>query len=169
MPNDDIIHPIPDFTGYITVGQIFIDRNLHNRQIYPPINVLPSLSRLMKSAIGEGFTRVDHPEISNQLYAFYAIGKGTQAMKAVVGEEALTEDDRLYLEFLERFEGQFLRQGPYDDREIFKSLDMAWSLLRLFPEKMLKKINPKNLEKFYKRKDKIERLEKEKKLDAMDK
>eukprot|EP00347_Sterkiella_histriomuscorum_P024197 403331973 len=169
MPNDDITHPIPDLTGYITEGQIFIDRNLHNRQIYPPINVLPSLSRLMKSAIGEGFTRVDHPEISNQLYAFYAIGKDTQAMKAVVGEEALTEDDRLYLEFLERFEGQFLRQGPYDARDIFKSLDMAWSLLRLFPEKMLKKINPKNLEKFYKRKDEIERLEKEKKLDAMDK
>lgn len=83
-------------------------------------------------------------------------------MKAVVGEEALTEDDRLYLEFLERFEGQFLRQGPYDARDIFKSLDTAWSLLRLFPEKMLKKINPKNLEKFYKRKDEIERQEKEK-------
>lgn len=168
MPNDDITHPIPDLTGYITEGQIFIDRNLHNRQIYPPINVLPSLSRLMKSAIGEGFTRVDHPEISNQLYAFYAIGKDTQAMKAVVGEEALTEDDRLYLEFLERFEGQFLRQGPYDARDIFKSLDTAWSLLRLFPEKMLKKISPCNLEKFYKRKDEMERIEKEKKEEAMD-
>jgi V-type H+-transporting ATPase subunit B len=166
MPNDDITHPIPDLTGYITEGQIFIDRNLHNRQIYPPINVLPSLSRLMKSAIGEGFTRVDHPEISNQLYAFYAIGKDTQAMKAVVGEEALTEEDRLYLEFLERFEGQFLRQGPYDARDIFKSLDVAWSLLRLFPEKMLKKISPSNLEKFYKRKDEIERLEKEKHEEA---
>lgn len=169
MPNDDITHPIPDLTGYITEGQIFIDRNLHNRQIYPPINVLPSLSRLMKSAIGEGFTRVDHPEVSNQLYAFYAIGKDTQAMKAVVGEEALTEDDRLYLEFLERFEGQFLRQGPYDARDIFKSLDTAWSLLRLFPDKMLKKINPKNLEKFYKRKDEIERIEREKKEEAKDK
>jgi V-type H+-transporting ATPase subunit B len=161
MPNDDITHPIPDLTGYITEGQIFIDRNLHNRQIYPPINVLPSLSRLMKSAIGEGFTRVDHPEISNQLYAFYAIGKDTQAMKAVVGEEALSEDDRLYLEFLEKFEGSFLKQGPYDQRDIFKSLDIAWSLLRLFPEKNLKKIGKKNLEKFYKRKDEIERLEKE--------
>lgn len=123
----------------------------------------------MKSAIGEGFTRVDHPEVSNQLYAFYAIGKDTQAMKAVVGEEALTEDDRLYLEFLERFEGQFLRQGPYDARDIFKSLDTAWSLLRLFPDKMLKKINPKNLEKFYKRKDELERIEREKKEEAKDK
>jgi V-type H+-transporting ATPase subunit B len=114
MPNDDITHPIPDLTGYITEGQIFIDRSLHNRQIYPPINVLPSLSRLMKSAIGEGFTRIDHPEVSNQLYAFYAIGKDTQAMKAVVGEEALSEDDKLYLEFLDKFENDFLRQGPYD-------------------------------------------------------
>jgi V-type H+-transporting ATPase subunit B len=116
----------------------------------------------MKSAIGEGFTRVDHPEVSNQLYAFYAIGKDTQAMKAVVGEEALTDDDRLYLEFLEKFEGQFLRQGPYDARDVFKSLDLAWSLLRLFPDKHLKKISKKNIDQFYKRKDEIERQEKEK-------
>ena len=96
----------------------------------------------------------------------YAIGKDTQAMKAVVGEEALTDDDRLYLEFLERFEGHFLKQGPYDSRDVFKSLDVAWSLLRLFPEKHLKKINKKNLDLFYKRKDEIERLEKEKHEDA---
>lgn len=120
----------------------------------------------MKSAIGEGFTRVDHPEVSNQLYAFYAIGKDTQAMKAVVGEEALTDDDRLYLEFLEKFEGSFLRQGPYDARDVFKSLDLAWSLLRLFPDKHLKKINKKNIDQFYKRKDEIERLEKERKEEA---
>jgi len=92
----------------------------------------------------------------------YAIGKDTQAMKAVVGEEALTDDDRIYLEFLERFEGHFLRQGPYDARDIFKSLDIAWSLLRLFPEKALKKISKSNLDAYYKRKDEIERLEKEK-------
>ena len=102
MPNDDITHPIPDLTGYITEGQIFIDRQLHNRQIYPPINVLPSLSRLMKSAIGKGMTREDHPEVSNQLYALYAIGKDTQGMKAVVGEEALSPEDHLHLECLER-------------------------------------------------------------------
>jgi V-type H+-transporting ATPase subunit B len=161
MPNDDITHPIPDLTGYITEGQIFIDRNLYNRQIYPPINVLPSLSRLMKSAIGEGFTRKDHPEVSNQLYAFYAIGKDTQAMKAVVGEEALTDEDRLYLEFLEKFEGSFLRQGPYDARDVFKSLDLAWGLLRLFPEKLLKKISKSNIEQFYSRKDELEREAKE--------
>uniref|UniRef100_A0A670K120 V-type proton ATPase subunit B, brain isoform n=1 Tax=Podarcis muralis TaxID=64176 RepID=A0A670K120_PODMU len=113
MPNDDITHPIPDLTGYITEGQIYVDRQLHNRQIYPPINVLPSLSRLMKSAIGEGMTRKDHAEVSNQLYACYAIGKDVQAMKAVVGEEALTSDDLLYLEFLQKFERNFIAQGRY--------------------------------------------------------
>merc|ERR1712072_173534 len=104
MPNDDITHPIPDLTGYITEGQIYIDRSLHNRQIYPPINVLPSLSRLMKSGIGKGMTRLDHPNVSDQLYANYAIGQDTRAMKAVVGEEALNSDDLLYLEFIEKFE-----------------------------------------------------------------
>ena len=140
MPNDDITHPIPDLTGYITEGQIFVDRALHNKQIYPPINVLPSLSRLMKSAIGKGMTREDHPEVSNQLYANYAIGKDTQAMKAVVGEEALSQDDLLYLEFLEKFESKFIAQGPYETRNIFKSLDVAWSLLRIFPNEKLKKV-----------------------------
>nr|XP_008122886.2 PREDICTED: V-type proton ATPase subunit B, kidney isoform [Anolis carolinensis] len=111
MPNDDITHPIPDLTGFITEGQIYVDRQLHNRQIYPPINVLPSLSRLMKSAIGEGMTRKDHGDVSNQLYACYAIGKDVQAMKAVVGEEALSADDLLYLEFLQKFEKQFIAQG----------------------------------------------------------
>jgi V-type H+-transporting ATPase subunit B len=116
----------------------------------------------MKSAIGEGFTRIDHPEVSNQLYAFYAQGKDTIAMKAVVGEEALTDDDKLFLQFLEKFEGEFLKQGPYDARDIFKSLDIAWDLLRLFPDKLLKKINQKNLDKFYRRKDQLEREMKEK-------
>lgn len=110
MPNDDITHPIPDLTGYITEGQVYVDRQLHNRQIYPPINVLPSLSRLMKSAIGEGMTRKDHADVSNQLYACYAIGKDVQAMKAVVGEEALTAEDLLYLEFLNKFEKTFISQ-----------------------------------------------------------
>jgi len=151
MPSDDITHPIPDLTGYITEGQIFIDRNLHNRKIFPPINVLPSLSRLMKSAIGKGMTRDDHPEVSNQLYAFYAIGKDTQAMKAVVGEEALSEDDRLYLEFLEKFERDFLAQDPYESRTIFKSLDKAWNLLRIFPDKLLKKISKNYIDQYYKR------------------
>jgi len=152
MPSDDITHPIPDLTGYITEGQIFIDRQLHNRQIYPPINVLPSLSRLMKTAIGDGMTRKDHPDVSNQLYANYAIGRDVQAMKAVIGEDALTKEDLLYLEFLEKFEHKFLSQGLYEGRDIFTSLDIAWSLLRIFPREMLKRIDPiKILNLFYKK------------------
>eukprot|EP00004_Rigifila_ramosa_P005733 TRINITY_DN163_c0_g1_i1.p1 TRINITY_DN163_c0_g1~~TRINITY_DN163_c0_g1_i1.p1 ORF type:complete len:502 (-),score=121.15 TRINITY_DN163_c0_g1_i1:142-1647(-) len=151
MPNDDITHPIPDLTGYITEGQIYVDRALHNAQIYPPINVLPSLSRLMKSAIGQGMTREDHPEVSNQLYANYAIGRDVMAMKAVVGEEALSSDDLLYLDFLNKFEHNFIAQGQYETRDIFQSLDIAWSLLRIFPPEMLKRIDPKRVEKYYHR------------------
>jgi len=151
MPNDDINHPIPDLTGYITEGQIYVDRQLHNRQIYPPINVLPSLSRLMKSGIGEGMTRKDHGDVSNQLYANYAIGKDVLAMKAVVGEEALTSEDLLYLEFLDKFEHKFIAQGYYEARSIFDSLDLAWTLLRTFPKQMLKRIGPKTLEAYYNR------------------
>ncbi|CAI0468908.1 unnamed protein product [Linum tenue] len=151
MPNDDITHPTPDLTGYITEGQIYIDRQLHNRQIYPPINVLPSLSRLMKSAIGEGMTRRDHSDVSNQLYANYAIGKDVQAMKAVVGEEALSSEDLLYLEFLDKFERKFVAQGAYDTRNIFQSLDLAWTLLRIFPRELLHRIPAKTLDAFYSR------------------
>merc|ERR1719150_3475949 len=123
MPNDDITHPIPDLTGYITEGQIYIDRQLNNKGIYPPINVLPSLSRLMKSAIGEGMTRDDHNGVSNQMYANYAQGKDVLAMKAVVGEEALSAEDKLYLEFLEKFETKFVAQGRYENRTIEETLD----------------------------------------------
>jgi V-type H+-transporting ATPase subunit B len=151
MPNDDITHPIPDLTGYITEGQIYVERQLHNRQIYPPINVLPSLSRLMKSAIGEGMTREDHSDVSNQLYANYAIGKDVQAMKAVVGEEALSADDLLYLEFLNKFEKTFIAQGHYENRNIFESLEIGWSLLRIFPKEMLKRIPQGMLAKYYPR------------------
>lgn len=151
MPNDDITHPIPDLTGYITEGQIYLDRQLHNRQIFPPINVLPSLSRLMKSAIGEGMTRKDHGDVSNQLYAGYAIGKDVIAMKSVVGEEALSSEDLLYLEFHDKFEKKFVAQGPYETRDIFTSLDLAWSLLRTFPKTMLKRIPEKVLKEYYHR------------------
>lgn len=151
MPNDDITHPIPDLTGYITEGQIYVDRQLHNRQIYPPINVLPSLSRLMKSAIGEGMTRSDHSDVSNQLYACYAIGKDIQAMKAVVGEEALTSEDLLYLEFLSKFEKTFLTQNTYESRDIEESLNLGWTLLRIFPKEMLKRIPESILNDYYPR------------------
>lgn len=149
MPNDDITHPIPDLTGYITEGQIYVDRQLHNRQIYPPINVLPSLSRLMKSAVGEGMTRKDHTELSNQLYACYAMGKDVQSMKAVVGEEALSADDLLYLDFLNKFEQQFICQANYQNRSIYESLDIAWELIRIFPKCMLKRIPQSLLNEYY--------------------
>jgi len=148
MPNDDITHPIPDLTGYITEGQIYIDRNI---SIYPPINVLPSLSRLMKSAIGEDMTRKDHEAVSNQMYANYAEGKDVQAMKAVVGEEALTQEDNLQLEFMLKFESKFVQQGKYESRDIFESLDLAWSLLRTFPTTLLKRIDPKIIAEYYSR------------------
>jgi len=151
MPNDDITHPIPDLTGYITEGQIYVDRQLHNRQIYPPINVLPSLSRLMKNAIGAKHTRGDHSEVSNQMYANYAIGRDVQAMKAVVGEEALTPEDFLYLEFLDKFEHKFLAQGYYESRDIFTSLDIGWQLLRTFPREMLGRITHQTLDEYYNR------------------
>lgn len=154
MPNDDITHPIPDLTGYITEGQIFVDRQLHNKGIYPPINVLPSLSRLMKSAIGEGLTRKDHGDVSNQLYAKYAIGRDAASMKAVVGEEALSSEDKLSLEFLEKFEKSFIAQSPYEKRSIFDSLDLGWNLLRIFPKELLNRIPAKVLDEFYARKGK---------------
>ncbi|KAK5112158.1 Vacuolar ATP synthase subunit B [Meristemomyces frigidus] len=149
MPNDDITHPIPDLTGYITEGQIFVDRQLHNKGIYPPINVLPSLSRLMKSAIGEGHTRKDHSDVSNQLYAKYAIGRDAASMKAVVGEEALSSEDKLSLEFLEKFEKGYIAQGAYEKRSIFDGLDQAWELLRIYPKELLNRIPAKVLDQWY--------------------
>merc|ERR1712233_300913 len=151
MPNDDITHPIPDLTGYITEGQIYVDRSMHSRQSYPPIDVLPSLSRLMKSAIGEGMTRKDHPSVSYEMYANYASGKDVQAMKAVIGEEALTQEQLRNMDFMVKFESKFIKQGKYETRTIFESLDIAWSLLRTFPREALKNINPKIISEFYNR------------------
>lgn len=141
MPNDDITHPIPDLTGYITEGQIFIDRVLHNKNIYPPINVLPSLSRLMKSAIGKGYTRLDHPSVSNQMYANYAGGKETQSLKSVVGEEALSDEEKRLIKFEESFERTFLSQDAYRNRTIYESLDIAWTMLERFHPEELKQLN----------------------------
>lgn len=156
MPNDDITHPIPDTTGFITEGQIYVDRALHGRKIYPPINVLPSLSRLMKSAIGPGMTRKDHSDVSNQLYACYATATQDVApMKKVAGEEALTADDLLYLEFLDKFEKGFLAQDMHENRSIFDSLDIAWRLLRMFPKGMLRRIPPKIIEEYFPRTTKL--------------
>jgi len=163
MPNDDITHPIPDLTGYITEGQIFVDRSLHNKQIYPPINVLPSLSRLMKSAIGEGSTRKDHSAVSDQMYANYVAGKETQALKAVVGEDGLSEEEKQFLVFEEQYERRFVRQGAYEPRTIYESLNLAWELLEVFPPVSLKKISPELRNEFSRanRKATIARLQAE--------
>ncbi len=151
MPNDDITHPIPDLTGYITEGQVFIDRTLFAHKVYPPINVLPSLSRLMKSGIGKGMTRHDHSAVSNQLYAAYAAGKDAEAMKSVVGEESLTDEQKKFLLFTSKFESEFVAQGPNENRSIVQSLDLAWRLLRVLGPALLKKIPKKLIKEFYPR------------------
>jgi V/A-type H+-transporting ATPase subunit B len=148
MPGDDITHPIPDLTGYITEGQLVMDRELHRKGIYPPLNVLPSLSRLMKDGIGAGHTREDHGDVSNQLYAAYAEGKDLRALVAVVGEEALTDRDRNYLEFADRFEREFINQGKDEDRAIESTLDLGWELLRMLPESEMKRIDPRFISKY---------------------
>jgi len=148
MPGDDITHPIPDLTGYITEGQLVLDRELHRKGVYPPINVLPSLSRLMKDGMGPGKTREDHSDVSNQLYAAYAEGKDIRALVAVVGEEALTDRDRRYLDFADRFEKEFVNQGRYEDRSIETTLDLGWELLRHLPTSELKRIDPKFIGKY---------------------
>jgi V/A-type H+-transporting ATPase subunit B len=140
MPNDDITHPIPDLTGYITEGQIVLDRDLHRRGIYPPINVLPSLSRLMKDGIGKGKTREDHGPVSNQLYAAYARAQELRMLSTIIGEEGLTDRDKLYLKFGELFERKFLSQGINENRTLETTLNIAWELLSIFPESELTRI-----------------------------
>lgn len=149
MPADDITHPIPDLTGYITEGQIVLSRMLHRRGIYPPIDVLPSLSRLMQKGIGKGRTREDHSDVSNQLYASYAEGRDLRDLIAIVGEEALGEREKKFLEFADRFEGEFVAQGKNEDRTIEETLDIGWDLISILPERELKRIDPKFIEKFH--------------------
>ncbi len=149
MPGDDRTHPIPDLTGYITEGQIFLSRELYRKGIYPPIDPLPSLSRLMKSGIGKGRTREDHANVSDQLYAAYAEGRDLRDLVAVVGEEALTDRDRLYLKFADEFERKFINQGYYEDRSIERTLEIAWDLLSMLPERDLKKIKPEYIKKYH--------------------
>lgn len=152
MPGDDITHPVPDLSGYITEGQLVMERELHRKGIYPPINVLPSLSRLMKDGIGKGKTREDHSDVSNQLYAAYAEGRDLRALVAVVGEEALTERDKKYLEFADAFERRFVNQGRDEDRSIEKTLDLGWELLSMLPEDELTRVDPKFISKYLHRK-----------------
>jgi V/A-type H+-transporting ATPase subunit B len=149
MPHDDITHPVPDLTGYITEGQIYLERGLHMRGIYPPINVLPSLSRLMNEGIGKGKTREDHRQVADQLYYAYAEGRSLRELVAVIGEEALTDRDRQYLDFADRYEREFVNQGPYEDRDVETTLDLGWKLLASLPEGELKRIDPAYIKKYH--------------------
>ncbi len=149
MPGDDITHPIPDLTGYITEGQIVVNRELHRKGIYPPINVLPSLSRLMNLGIGEGHTREDHKKVSDQLYAAYAEGNDLRGLVAIVGKDALSERDRMFLEFADLFEDRFVRQGLYEDRTIQETLDLGWELLATLPEEQLVRIDRELIQKYH--------------------
>ncbi len=149
MPADDITHPIPDLTGYITEGQIVLDRGLYNRGIYPPVNVLMSLSRLMKEGIGPGKTREDHGDVSNQLYASYSRGQELRSLAIIVGEESLSEIDRKYLRFADAFERRFLSQGFYENRSIEETLDIGWEVLSILPESELTNIKDVYIGKYH--------------------
>lgn len=150
MPNDDITHPIPDLTGYITEGQIVLDRQLHGQAIYPPINVLPSLSRLMKDGIGEGYTREDHQAVANQLFSCYAKVGDARALASVIGEDELSPLDKKYLLFGKAFESEFVGQGEDENRSISETLDKGWKLLGMLPREELDRIDTKILDRYYK-------------------
>ena len=149
MPGDDITHPIPDLTGYITEGQIVVARELHRKGIYPPINVLPSLSRLMNAGIGDDKTRDDHKAVSDQSYAGYAEGKDLRGLVNIVGEEALSDRDRRLLKFADAFEDKFVRQSKDEDRDIEETLDTAWELLASIPQEELTRIDQELIDKYY--------------------
>jgi V/A-type H+-transporting ATPase subunit B len=149
MPNDDISHPVPDLSGYITEGQLVLERELEHRNIYPPIAGLPSLSRLMKDGIGEGMTRADHAHVASQLFAAYARVKDVRALAAVIGEEELTPLDKTYLEYGNRFEREFMSQGEYEDRTIEQTLNIGWKVLSSLPKEELHRISEEEIELYY--------------------
>ena len=148
MPNDDITHPVPDLTGYITEGQIVLDRQLDAMGIYPPVGVLPSLSRLMKDGIGEGYTREDHAPLSNQLFACCAKVQDARSLASVIGEDELSPTDKLYIEFGKQFEQQFIRQSEQESRSMEQTLDLGWHLLSLFPRDQLDRLDDAMYEKY---------------------
>jgi V/A-type H+-transporting ATPase subunit B len=151
MPEDDKTHPIADLTGYITEGQIILSREIHRKGIYPPIDVLPSLSRLKDKGIGEGKTRKDHADVLNQLFACYARGKEARELALILGEAALTDLDKLYLNFANLFEDEFIRQGEFESRSIIETVDLGWKLLHTIPRAELKRVRPEYLEEYYKK------------------
>ncbi len=150
MPNDDITHPIPDLTGYITEGQVVLARELYQKGVYPPINVLPSLSRLMKDGIGEGFTREDHPEVSNQLFSAYSKVQEVRALAQIVGEEDLSDKDKKYMRFGDAFEKRFVTQSFNENRDMNDTLNLCWDLLKLLPREELDRLKPEMIEKYMK-------------------
>jgi V/A-type H+-transporting ATPase subunit B len=152
MPEDDKTHPIADLTGYITEGQVMLSRELHRKGIYPPIDVLPSLSRLKDKGIGEGKTREDHADVLNQLFACYARGKEARELALILGEAALSDLDKIYLKFAEIFEEEFVSQGEFESRTIIETLNVGWKLLHTIPRAELKRIRPEYLEKYYPKK-----------------
>ncbi|MGE5197876.1 MAG: V-type ATP synthase subunit B [Deltaproteobacteria bacterium] len=149
MPEDDKTHPIPDLTGYITEGQIILSRQLHRKGIYPPVDVLPSLSRLKDKGIGSDKTRADHADVLNQLFACYAKGKEARELAVILGAAALSDLDKLYLKFADEFENRFVRQAEYEDRPVSQTLDIGWELLRAIPRPELKRIRREYLDKYY--------------------
>ena len=149
MPNDDITHPVPDLTGYITEGQIVLDRGLDNQGIFPPVSVLPSLSRLMKDGIGAEYTREDHSAVSNQLFACYAQVQDARSLASVIGEEELSDTDKKILVFGREFEKRFLNQGEDGGRTIDETLDLAWELLSILPRQALDRIDNKLVDQYY--------------------
>ncbi|MFB6086038.1 MAG: ATP synthase subunit B [Halodesulfurarchaeum sp.] len=149
MPGDDDTHPIPDLTGYITEGQIYVDRSLNSQGVEPPVDVLPSLSRLMDEGIGEGLTREDHGDLSDQLYAAYAEGEDLRDLVNIVGREALSERDNTYLDFADRFEEEFVDQGFENDRDIEETLSIGWELVSMFPKAELNRIDEEFIEEYY--------------------
>ncbi|MES9858272.1 MAG: V-type ATP synthase subunit B [Sedimenticola sp.] len=149
MPSDDITHPIPDLTGYITEGQIVLSRDLNNRGIYPPVHISPSLSRLMKDGIGKDDTREDHPRVANQLYALYARAQETRNLASIIGADELSERDRRYLRFADEFDTLFVSQGEDEDRTIIETLNLAWELLSMFPKDSLSRVNETDLAKYH--------------------
>ncbi len=163
MPNDDITHPVPDLTGYITEGQIVLDRTLDQTGVYPPISILPSLSRLMKDVIGEGYTRADHSAVSNQLFAAYAKVADARSLASVIGEEELSPNDKLFITFGKMFEEHFLNQGFDENRTIDQTLDLGWDLLSLLPKDALDRIDSTLLDRYYdpKRADRFKEIVKE--------
>ena len=149
MPDDDITHPIPDLSAYITEGQLIVSRELHRKAIYPPIDISPSLSRLMNAGIGKGITREDHNQVSSQCYAAYAEGRELRSLVAIVGKEALSDRDLALLDFADEFEDRFVRQKEEEDRSITETLELAWDMLSKLPEDLLTKIDTQTIKKFH--------------------